>query len=338
MQRSHSTRRAHCIRLFCLGIFSAAVLGSAPTISHAQSAADYPSRALTLVSPFPPGGGNDGVGRLLAHEVSQILGQSIVVENRPGAGGNVGTSTVARSSPDGYTLVLAQNSIMAINPAIYAKPGFHPTEDFEPVSQITSAPLVLVVKDDSPYQTLNDYIADAEKRPGDVSYATPGSGTMSHLAGSILAKARSLDLMHVPYRGAGPAINDLLGGQVAMLITSPPSVEGLVREGKLRVLAATHENRVGVFAQSPTTASQGLPEISIEGWYGVFVPKGTPKDRIDTLHAAISKALKAPAVIEKIRSDGANVVGSSPDELRQTLAREIDYWKTAVRDTGIAIQ
>lgn len=308
--------------------------------AHAQAPAplkDYPRQAITLISPFPPGGGNDGVARLLANELGRITGQSVVVENRSGAGGNMGTAAVARAKPDGYTLVLSQNSVMAVNPAIYKNTGFDALKDFAPVSQITSAPLALVVRSESPYRTLADYLNDAKARPGAVTYATPGNGTLSHLTGVLLARQKDLSLVHVPYRGAGPAVNDLLGGTVDMLITSPPSVESLVTGGKLRVLGVTHESRIGAFETAPTLAGQGIENVSIEGWYGVFAPAGTPPERVDYLASAIGQAARTPAVLDKIRQDGAEVVASEPDAFARKLRDETTYWAGVVKSAKLAV-
>lgn len=310
------------------------VLAAAPA---AVAAENYPARALTIISPFPPGGGNDGVARLLAHELGGITGQSVVVENRSGAGGNLGTSQVARAKADGYTLVLSQNSVMAVNPALYSNTGFDAIKDFQPISQITSAPLALVVSAESPYKTLDTYLEAARKSPGALTYATPGNGTLSHLAGTLLEQKARLSLVHVPYRGAGPAINDLQGGTVDMLITSPPSVEGLVASGKLRVLAMTHENRIGVFKTAPTLAELGIDGISIEGWYGLFVPAGTPADRVEYLANAVQQALKSPGLMQKINNDGAQPVGGSPEQLTAKLGQESVYWADVVASAKLKI-
>lgn len=311
------------------------VLAAVPATAGAIE--KYPARALTIISPFPPGGGNDGVARLLAHELGGITGQSVVVENRSGAGGNLGTSQVARAKADGYTLVLSQNSVMAVNPALYSNTGFDAITDFRPISQITSAPLAFVVPASSPYNTLNSFLEAARKDPGGLTYATPGNGTLSHLAGTLLAHKGKVSLVHIPYRGAGPAINDLQGGTVDMLVTSPPSVEGLVAAGKLRVLAMTHENRIGVFKDAPTLAELGIDGISIEGWYGLFVPAGTPADRVAYLASAVQKALKSQDLIEKINNDGAQAIGSSPEQLAAKLREESLYWADVVATAKLKI-
>lgn len=320
--------------------YAAVLLLSATQAALSQNLvppADYPKQAITLVSPFPAGGGNDGIARLLANELSTLIGQPVVVDNRSGAGGNVGTAAVARAKPDGYTLVLSQNSVMAVNPALYKNPGFDPLKDFVPLSQITSAPLALAVRTQSPYQTLGDYLEAALKKPGSVTYASPGNGTLSHLAGVLLAQNKGASLVHVPYRGAGPATNDLLGGTVDLLITSPPSIETLVTSRKLRVLGVTHDARVGAFKDVPTLAQQGIKGVTIEGWYGMFAPAGTPPERVKFLAAAIRKAATAPAVVAKIKQDGAEVVASAPEDFAPKLREEIGHWAAVVKSSNITI-
>ncbi|WP_353172769.1 Bug family tripartite tricarboxylate transporter substrate binding protein [Paracandidimonas soli] len=336
---AHPWRSAHqqAGRLLLAALLGAAAC-SASAAEVPKPSDGFPTRAITLISPFPPGGGNDNTSRLLANELGKVIGQSVVVENRGGAGGNVGVSTASRATPDGYTIVMSQNSVMAINPRIYSNPGFDPIEDFIPVSQITSSPLALVVRSDAPYKTLEDYLSAAQKQPGHVSYATPGSGTLSHLSGTILAKQRKIDLLHVPYRGAGPAINDLMGGQVNMLITSAPSVQALVQDGSLRVLAITNDKGLGVFKDVPTTASMGLPELTIDDWYGVFAPKGTPPERVAYLNAAIREALRDPEAVKKLNGNGAHVVASETEEFAKVVAKEVEYWKDIVRDAGVQVQ
>ena len=298
---------------------------------------DFPKQSITLVSPFPAGGGNDGVARLLSNELSKLIGQPVVVDNRAGAGGNLGTALVARAKPDGYTLVLSQNSVMAVNPSLYKNPGFDPIKDFTPVSQITSAPLVMVVRAESPYKTLSDYPQAATQKPGVITFATPGNGTLSHLAGVTLGQNKGVSLMHVPYRGAGPATNDLLGGSVDMLITSPPSVESLYSSKKVRVLAVTHSTAVGAFKDAPTLEQQGVKGVSIEGWYGVFAPADTPKERVQYLANAIRKAATSPAVVAKIKQDGAQVVASTPEEFAPKLRSEISHWSALVKSLNLSI-
>lgn len=297
--------------------------------------ADFPTQAFTIISPFPPGGGNDSVSRLLASELSQIVGQPVVVENKGGAGGNLGTSQAARAKADGYTLVMSQTSIIAVNPVMYTNAGFEPANDFQPVSQLTAAPVVFVVREQSPYRDLNQYLSEARQKPGTVNFATPGNGTLSHLTTMRLAKNANVQLTHIPYRGAGPAVTDLLGGQVDMVVTSPSSVEGLVSSGKLRVLAATNSNLIGVFKTTPTLDSLGIKDMEVVDWYGVFVPKATPADRVEYLSRAIRKAMQSPAVIAKINQGGSEVIASDIKEFSQKVSQEINEWGAVVRASGI---
>ncbi|MFD4836251.1 Bug family tripartite tricarboxylate transporter substrate binding protein [Achromobacter sp. NPDC058515] len=308
--------------------------------AHAQapaSLADYPKQAITVVSPFPPGGGNDGVARLIAQELGAITGQSVVVENRSGAGGNVGTAQVARAKPDGYTLVMSQTSVMAVNPRLYKNVGFDPLKDFAPISQITSAPLVLVSRTESPYKSLNDYLAAARKQPGAITYATPGNGTMSHLMGALVSQKAGVKLVHVPYRGAAPAITDLMGGTVDMLITSPASAEPMVAAGKLRILAMSHGDSVGIFKEAPTLQQAGMEGITADDWYGLFAPAGTPPERIAYLAQAVDQAMKSPAVIAKINSGGSRPVGSQPAAFKTRLQQDTAYWAEMVKTAGVSL-
>jgi tripartite-type tricarboxylate transporter receptor subunit TctC len=308
--------------------------------AHAQAPAplaDYPKQAITIVSPFPPGGGNDNVARLIAQELGAITGQSVVVENRSGAGGNVGTAQVSRAKPDGYTLVMSQTSVMAVNPRVYKNVGFDPIKDFVPISQITSAPLVLVTRTESPYQSLKDYLEAARKQPGVVTYATPGNGTMSHLMGALVSKKADVQLVHVPYRGAAPAITDLMGGTVDMLITSPASAEPMVAAGKLRVLAMSHETSIGRFKGAPTLKQSGMEGITADDWYGLFAPAGTPPERIAYLAQAVGQAMKSPEVVAKINGGGSNAVGSQPEAFKTRLAQDTAYWAGMVKTAGVSL-
>ncbi|AYD67362.1 MAG TPA: ABC transporter substrate-binding protein [Achromobacter sp.] len=302
-----------------------------------KAPADYPKQAITVVSPFPPGGGNDNVARLIAQELGAITGQSVVVENRSGAGGNVGTAQVSRAKPDGYTLVMSQTSVMAVNPRLYKNVGFDPVKDFTPISQITSAPLVLVARTESPYKTLSDYLDAARKQPGIITYATPGNGTMSHLMGALVSKKAGVNLVHVPYRGAAPAITDLMGGTVDMLITSPASAEPMVAAGKLRILALSHENSIGIFKGAPTLKQSGLDGITADDWYGLFAPAGTPPERVAYLAQAVAQAMKSPNVIAKINSGGSWPVGSQPDAFKTRLQEDTVYWADMVKTAGVSL-
>lgn len=319
-------------------LLSSMLLVSAQSAAQALTPlADFPKQAFTIVSPFPPGGGNDKISRLLAAELAGIVGQPVVVENRGGAGGNLGTSSVAKAKPDGYTILTSQTSIIGVNPALYPNAGFVPQKDFEPLSQLTSAPVVFVVRADSPYKSMKDYIVDARKRPDVVNFATPGNGTLSHLTTARLATQENIKLTHIPYKGAGPATTDLLGGQIAMLVTSPSSVEGLVSSGKLRVLAATNDNLLGVFKGTPTLESLGIKNMNVADWYGVFVPKGTPADRIAYLEQAVRKAMSTADMKTKVNQSGSEVVGNARSDFIKTVDKEIADWGAVVKASGVKV-
>ncbi len=297
--------------------------------------ADFPKQPFTIISPFPPGGGNDSLARILAAELAPIVGQPVVVENKAGAGGNLGTAYAARAKADGYTLLMSQTSIIAVNPVMYQNAGFVPEVDFEPLTQLTNASVVFVVREQSPYKTLAHYITDAKARPQAVNFATPGNGTLSHLTTERLAKQTSIQVTHIPYRGAGPATTDLLGGQVDLLVTSPSSVESLVSAGKLRVLAATNSDLIGVFAGTPTLESQGITGMQVADWYGLFVQKATPTDRVEYLLKAVQQAMNTKTAVAKVNQGGSQVVASDRKDFSQKVTKEIAEWAGVVKAAGV---
>ena len=297
--------------------------------------ADFPKQPFTIISPFPPGGGNDSLARILAAELAPIVGQPVVVENKAGAGGNLGTAYAARAKADGYTLLMSQTSIIAVNPVMYQNAGFVPEVDFEPLTQLTNASVVFVVREQSPYKTLAHYITDAKARPQAVNFATPGNGTLSHLTTERLAKQTSIQVTHIPYRGAGPATADLLGGQVDLLVTSPSSVESLVSAGKLRVLAATNSDLIGVFAGTPTLESQGITGMQVADWYGLFVQKATPTDRVEYLLKAVQQAMNTKTAVAKVNQGGSQVVASDRKDFSQKVTKEIAEWAGVVKAAGV---
>ncbi|MEO8248490.1 MAG: tripartite tricarboxylate transporter substrate binding protein [Burkholderiales bacterium] len=297
----------------------------------------FPSQTIKFMSPFPPGGGNDGTTRLVSTRLPEITGQPAVVENRGGAGGNIGAKAVAEAKPDGYTVLTAQVSVMAVNPALYASAGFDPLKDFIPITQINAAPLALVVREASPYKTFADLAARAKASAGSVTYATPGNGTLSHLVGVVLNKDSGIDMTHVPYKGAGPAITDLLGGQVDLLVTSTSSIAGMLQTGKMRALAVTSPRRLGVFANVPTLEELGYKNARFEDWYGMFAPAGTPPDRIAYLNEAIVRTLRLPEVTKAINDGGSEVVANSPDAFAKQMREDIERWGRVVKLSGAKV-
>lgn len=330
-RRSRSTFRLAALLLAGLACALGARAQALPKVG------DFPSRPIHLVSPFPPGGGNDFHMRLVSNELAVVTGQAAVAENKAGAGGNIGARHAAEAKADGYTVLTSQVSIMAVNPALYRSPGFDPFKNFVPITQINAAPLAIVVAADSPLKTMADLRAQAKAQPGRMTYATPGNGTLSHLVGVVLERDAGFDLTHVPYRGAGPALADLMGGQVALMITSTSSVAGHIQQGKLRALAVTSPRRVGVFSNIPTLEEQGLKDMTYEDWYGFFAPAGTPPERVAYLHQAITRVLKSPAVAQKIVEGGSELVAGTPEQLAAQLRRDAERWSRVVKLSGAAI-
>ncbi|MBP0624055.1 Bug family tripartite tricarboxylate transporter substrate binding protein [Cupriavidus consociatus] len=321
---------------FLAAALSLVTLGAAST-APAQPLAPvngFPSQPLRIVSPFPAGGGNDAVTRVVATRLPQVLGQTAVTDNRGGAGGNIGTRFVAESKADGYTVLTSQVSVMAVNPTLYRSPGFDPVKQFVPVTQINAAPLAIVVSANAPWKTFAELATQAKAQPQKITYATPGNGTLSHLVGVVLDKDSSVSLQHVPYKGAGPAINDLLGGQVDVLITSTSSVAGFIQSGRMRALAVTSPRRLGVFAKVPTLEELGYRNARFEDWYGFFVPAGTAPERVALLNRAIVQVLQMPEVVKQINDAGSDVVASSPDVFAAQLRQDISRWSQIVKLSG----
>ncbi|TYK73931.1 tripartite tricarboxylate transporter substrate binding protein [Comamonas sp. Z3] len=304
---------------------------------HAQTLAQrngFPSQPIRFVSPFPPGGGNDATTRWVTTRLPELTGQPAVVENKGGAGGNIGAKAVTEAKADGYTLLTGQVSLMAVNPTLYRAPGFDPLKNFIPVTQVNAAPLAIVVAAGSPLKSFADLAAKSKAEPGKITYATPGNGTLSHLVGVVLGKESNVSMTHVPYKGAGPAINDLLGQQVDVLITSTSSVAGMIQGGQIRALAVTSARRVGVFGKVPTLEELGYKNTTFEDWYGFFAPAGTPPERVAYLNEAIVKTLHKPEVSKLVTDGGSEVVASTPEAFAAQLNSDIKRWSYVVKLSG----
>lgn len=293
----------------------------------------YPSQPIRFISPFPPGGGNDATTRWITTRLPEITGQPAVVENRGGAGGNIGAKAVAEGKADGYTLLTGQVSLMAVNPTLYSAPGFDPLKNFIPITQVNAAPLAIVVAAGSPLKSFADLVARTKSEPG-ITYATPGNGTLSHLVGVVLSKENGVPMTHVPYKGAGPAINDLLGQQVDVLITSTSSVAGMIHGGQIRALAVTSPRRIGVFGKVPTLEELGLKNATFEDWYGFFAPAGTPPEHVAYLHEAIVKTLRLPSVTKLVVDGGSEVVANTPEAFAAQVKQDIQRWSHVVKLSG----
>ena len=293
----------------------------------------YPNKPISLVVPQAAGGTNDIVARLIAPAFGDAIGASVVVENRPGAGGNIGTQSVARSAKDGYTLLLTINSAQAINPALYKNPGFDPINDFVPLYYIGATPYVLVSPPGSPYKTLADVISAAKKRPGELSYASAGNGTISHLLGAMLNTSAGVDMQHIPYKGVAPAINDVLGGQVALAFASLPSALNYIKAGKLQAIAISSAKRSSAAPEIPTIA-ETYPDCVGEVWVALFAPVGTSADAVKKIQAAMDRIMAKPDVREKLIAQGLDLSPVPPAKLSVLLKEELAKWAKIVKASG----
>lgn len=303
----------------------------------APATPDYPTRPITLVVPYPPGGGNDVIARLVADKMSATLGQAIVIENRGGAGSTIGTRDVARSKPDGYTLLIA-TSALAINPSLYPDAGYDPNKDFAPVGLIaTSANLVLVRKS-LPVHSIAELIAFAREAPGKLNFASTGTGTSTHLAAELFAALAGVQLTAIPYKGVAPAVTDLLGEHVDLMFCPSASVVGLVHQGQLRALAMTGAKRSPLFPELPTVAEVGLPGYAAELHYGIVAPAGTPPEVIGKLNSALNIALADITVRNRLAVDGAETLPGTPQAYAADIASEQSKWSAIIKRSGVTAE
>ena len=300
----------------------------------ATLAQDYPNKPIRFIVPFPPGGGTDSLTRLVANKLTETLKWNFVVENKPGAGGNVALDTTAKAAPDGYTLVMAQTDNVVLNPLLYSKLTYDPVKDLVPVGLVASGPAVLVVRADSPHKTLTDVVAAAKAEPGKLTFASPGLGTVSHLISELWQKSSGMKLTHVPYRGLSQALPDVLSGQVDMYMGSIPTLQGHIKGGKVRALAVTTAKRSPVLPQVPTYTESGIPGVELASVWGVMAPAGTPEAVIQRINTELNKALQQPDMREKILASGAGVLGGSPQEMGALYANDRQRLAPVVRDSG----
>jgi tripartite-type tricarboxylate transporter receptor subunit TctC len=306
-----------------------------PLAARAQnSPTGYPDRPITLIVPYAAGGGNDVLARAVADPMAKLLGQPVVVENRGGAGGSVGTRQVAKAPPDGYTLGLGGTGTLAIDPTLYPNAGYDPRKDFAPVGLIATSPLIILVSQSVTARTVQELIALAKAQPGKLNYASAGPGSGIHLGTVLFADTAGIDIVHVPYKGTGPALTDLLGDHVQIYFSSLPPAVGLVKEGKLRALGVTGLKRSPSFPDVPTVAEQGLPGFEAVLHYGIVAPAGTPRPIIDKLNAALRAALADPKVHGQIATEGAEPLPTSPEEYAADIDREETKWSALVKKSG----
>jgi tripartite-type tricarboxylate transporter receptor subunit TctC len=312
---------------------AASLIVAAATTFGPANAQDYPSRPITLVVPYAAGGGNDVMARTVADKMSRTLGQQIVVENRAGAGGTIATRQVAKAAPDGYTLVIGGTGTLAVNPTLYQNVGYDPRKDFAPVGLIGTSALVVLVNPSVPAKSIRELIDLAKKDPGKLNYASAGVGSGIHLGTVLFEQMADIQLTHVPYRGTGPALTDLIGGHVAIYFSSLPSAIGIARDGKVRPLAVTGAKRSDVFPDVPTVADT-LPGFEAVLHYGIVAPAGTPRPIVDKLNAALREALAAPDTKERMHKDGTEPLPSTPDEYIADIDREETKWSAIVKKSG----
>ncbi|MBG9386638.1 Bug family tripartite tricarboxylate transporter substrate binding protein [Caenimonas aquaedulcis] len=311
---------------------------AAGVFPRAFAQAGWPGKPIRLVVPFPPGGGTDTASRLIAEKFTTVLGWTVIVDNKPGAGGNIGIDFVAKSAPDGYTIGMGQASNLAINPSLYAKMPFDPLKDLTPIVAISEQPVVLVVRADSPYRTFADFVKAAQAKPGAIGIAQAGNGTVGHLAGELLERQIHAQIMQVPYKGAGPAMNELLGGQVPAYFGSSPSVMPQLAGGKIRALAVTSARRLGSMSAVPTVAEQGYPGFAATTWLGLVGPAGMPADVVNRISSETLKLLARPEVKEKLEFDGSEVTPGNPQQFAAHIKAEHAKWGALIKEANIKLE
>ena len=315
-------------------MLAAALLSGAP-FAAAQWTPKMPIR---VVVPFAPGGPTDIMARHLAKKLTELLGQPVVVDNRAGANGMIGAELVAKAKPDGYTLLMPTSSTMAINPAVYAKMPYDPIKDFAPVTPVVGAPVMMVVTPSFPAKTVKELIAIAKARPGEVVFASSGAGSNLHLALELFRDQAGIKITHVPYKGAGPAVTDVIGGQAQGMFADLPVLTPFIKAGRLRAMAVAGAERTAMFPQVPALKELGFPRFNARQWYGMFAPAGTPREIVMKLNETIRQAVASPDVKDRYAEIGADVFVSSPEEFAVFIKSEIERWHDIVKKYGIVLE
>jgi tripartite-type tricarboxylate transporter receptor subunit TctC len=318
-----------------LALAAAAAVGAltlAPLAAQAQAA--FPSKSLTIVVPFSAGGTTDILARVIGQYMSKDLGQPVVVDNRAGAGGNIGAQMVARAAPDGYTILMGTVGTHAINQSLYKKMAFDPIKDFAPLTRVALVPNLLVANPSQPFKNVKELVAYAKANPGKVTFGSSGNGSSIHLSGELFQHMAGVEMQHVPYRGSAPAVTDLLGGQIAVMFDNMPSAIGHVKSGKLRPLAVTTPKRSPALPDVPTIAEAGVPGYGATSWFGLLAPANTPAPVLAKLHASILKALADPEVKKKMAEQGAEPYGEKPEQFAAFIRSETEKWGKTVKQSG----
>lgn len=321
-----STRRT----ALALALIAAAFGGSA----FAQD--KYPSKPVTVIVPQAAGGANDGIARVIAQKLTEQTGQSFIVENRPGAGGNLGTVAAAKAKADGYTVMLTADSSMVINPSLYKSTGFEPQKDFEPVGPVATAGYVLVAHPAFPAKNVAELITLAKQQPGKINIGSAGNGTLNHLVGEMLGKATGIEMTHVPYKGSAAAVTDLVAGQVQVSVQSLPSSIAFIKSGKVKVLGVVNPKRVGALPEAPTIG-ETVKGFGATPWYGMFVPQGTPKAIVTYLNAEIAKALDSKDVQDRLAGVGCEPFKSTPEQFATLVREDLPRWAKVVKESGATV-
>ncbi|WP_210253765.1 tripartite tricarboxylate transporter substrate binding protein [Bradyrhizobium sp. S69] len=324
------TRPIRIAARIAVGVASVLMLGAIDA-----AAGDYPDHPIRLLVPGAAGGGMDAVARMVANTIGETLKQPVVVENKPGAAGNIAVNQLAKSAPDGYTMVLGQTSQLAINPSLYGNLPYDPIKDFVPVLLLADAPNVVVVPASSPYRSLADVVAAAKKMPDGMDFATPGIGTVSHLTAELFARSAGIKLRHIPSRGANTALLDVAAGRIPLMLSSIPTALGLIRSGELRAIAVSALARTPVLPDVPTVAEQGYPGFNAGTWYGLLVPAGTPAAIVKRLNEAGNAALKLPAIVAQVQAEGGVVLGGSSAAFTDKLEIDNSKWSKLIKEAGL---
>jgi tripartite-type tricarboxylate transporter receptor subunit TctC len=302
-----------------------------PALAVAQ---DFPNKSIRLIVPFPPGGPNDIIARVVGQRMSELAKQPVVIENRGGQGGVLGTDVVAKAAPDGYTIAISSAGALTISPSM-EKVAYDTSKDLQPITLVATVPEMLVVATNVPVKNMSELIALAKAQPGKLNFASTGPGGMPHLAGELLKLTAKIDIVHVPYRGAAPAVNDLLGQQVQMAFLDLPALLPQIKAGKLRASAIGSPRRAPTAMEVPTTAEEGMPDLLAENWYGMVAPAGTPPPIVTTLNRIATEAMADPTVKEKLASQGAELIGDTPEHFARFIDAEIGKWAKVIKDAGV---
>jgi tripartite-type tricarboxylate transporter receptor subunit TctC len=313
---------------------AAAALALLPLATAAQT---YPSRVVRWIAPFPPGGGTDVISRAIAQKLTDAWGQQVIVDNRPGSGGTIGLAAAAKSPPDGYTIVLGQLANVGIAPGLYPKLSYDPVKDLQPVTVVIAAPLILVAHPSLPVKNVKELFALARAKPDSITFGSPGNGTTGHLAAELIKSTTGVKMVHVPYKGAAPAITGLLGGEIAIYMSTIPAAQAMLKSGRIKVLGITSAQREPALPDVPTVAESGLPGYEVTNWWGVMLPAGVQRDILARLHQDVVRILKLPEMQERLAGEGGSIVAGTPEQFAALVRSEVARWSKVIKASGARI-